>query len=182
MDKSEEDYETFSNQMSWWCLPYAINTLPKLISDYKAHGLPHLVVIDTDGKVITMDGVQSIREDPVGNKFPWRRNRIVDILPKQYIKRTAGNDVLYPFSYLDGKYLMLYFGAKSDALTKEWNPWLMKAYGILKDKRGDDFEVCFRLVYYFICLYYLFPISSLASFHAFKIANLYQWRCVVSWF
>jgi nucleoredoxin len=147
MDRSEEEYNNFCSKMSWWCLPYAIATLPKLIMDYKAHGMPHLVIIDTDGKLITREGVQSLALDPVGKKFPWRRNRIVDILPSQYIMRKDGvNDVKYPLSFLDDKYLMLYFAARSDDLSKEFTPWLTKAYNILKGKRGDDFEVCRKIV------------------------------------
>lgn len=169
MDRSQEDYDTFSNKMPWWCLPYAIESLPQLVTTYKAHSLPHLVVVGADGKVITMEGVQSLAIDPVGKNFPWRRKRIVDILPKQYIMRKDGkNDVLYPMSYLDQRYLMLYFAASSDALSKEWNPWLVKAYNILKGKRGDDFEVC-KFVLPFCC--WLFSMKALIVYTLFFFKN-----------
>lgn len=141
MDRSEEDYTNFSSKMSWWCLPYAISTLPKLITEYKAHGIPHLVILDKDGSLITMDGVQNVMSDPVGKNFPWRRNRIVDILPETYIVMKDGEEVKHSMSDLDDRHLMLYFAARSDDLSKEFTPWMTKAYNILKGKRGDDFEV-----------------------------------------
>jgi len=143
MDRSEEEYNSFSSKMSWWCLPYAISTLPKLITEYKAHGMPHLVVFDTDGSLITMDGVQSVLTDPVGKNFPWRRIRIVDILPESYIVTQDGGEVTRPMSHLDDRHLMLYFAARSDDLSKEFTPWMTKAYNILKGKRGDDFELIY---------------------------------------
>lgn len=163
MDRSEEEYNNFSSKMSWWCLPYAIPSLPKLIMDYKAHSLPHLVVIDTDGKTITMDGVQSLTVDPVGKSFPWRRIRIVDLMPTQYIMHKDGvSDSKYPFPFLDDKYLMLYFAARSDDLSKEFTPWLTKAYNILKGKRGDDFEVCLQTACaLYDAAFYVSPFHSL---------------------
>jgi len=143
MDRSEEEYNSFCAKMSWWCLPYAMPTLPKLITQYKAHALPHLVVIDKDGTIITMDGVQSLLGDPVGKSFPWRRIRLVDILPENYIIKKDGTEVQSPMSYLDDRHLMLYFAARSDDLSKEFTPWMTKAYNILKGKRGDDFELLY---------------------------------------
>mmetsp|Transcript_1018 Transcript_1018/g.1974 ORF Transcript_1018/g.1974 Transcript_1018/m.1974 type:complete len:422 (-) Transcript_1018:110-1375(-) len=143
MDRSEEDYNNFCAKMSGWCLPYAMPTLPKLITEYKAHGMPHLVVIDKDGSLITMEGVQSMMTDPVGKNFPWRRIRVVDILPETYVIKKDGEEVKQPMSYLDDRHLMLYFAARSDDLSKEFTPWMTKAYNILKGKRGDDFELLY---------------------------------------
>jgi nucleoredoxin len=144
MDRSESEYKEYSEQMPWWCLPYAISTLPKLAAIYGAHGIPHLVVIDTDGKVITKSGVDSLTQDPVGKKFPWRPIRIVDLLPDYYlVVEDNENEAMYPISDLDEKYLMLYFSAKSCGLSQDFTPWLVKAYNILKKKRPDDFEVSY---------------------------------------
>jgi nucleoredoxin len=136
MDRSEDDYSAYAEKMPWWCLPYAISTLPKLAAIYHAHGMPHLVVIDKDGRLLTRDGVNCLSQDPVGKNFPWRPRRIVDLLPKIYI----GNDTSLSMQDLDEKYLLLYFSAHSDALSKEFTPWLVKAYNIMKKKR-QDFEV-----------------------------------------
>jgi nucleoredoxin len=141
MDRSEDEYKAYSEQMPWWCLPYALSTLPRLATIYQAHGMPHLVVIDKDGKVITKNGVDCLVSDPVGKTFPWRPIRIVDLLPDYYIMEENEDEVMLPISDLDEKYILLYFASKSDSLSQEFTPWLVKAYNILKKKRPDDFEV-----------------------------------------
>ena len=148
MDRSLEDYNVYTedNVSQFWCLPYAIATLPKLIASLKAHDMPHLVVIDKDGTIITKEGVDALTQDPTGKYFPWRPNRIVDLLPKNYVSnidntRSSSLSVHYsPTIDLDEKYILLYFASHSDALAQEFTPWLVKAYNILKKKR-QDFEV-----------------------------------------
>lgn len=141
MDRSPSDYDQYSEKMPWWCLPYALSTLPKLAAVYHAHGIPHLVVIDKDGKVITEDGVDSLKSDPVGKSFPWRPIRIVDLLPDYYLMQEDEDEAMLPFSDLDDKYILLYFASKADSRSQDFTPWLVKAYNILKNKRVDDVEV-----------------------------------------
>lgn len=141
MDRSEGEYKAYAEQMPWWCLPYALSTLPRLAAIYQAHGMPHLVVLDTDGSVITKNGVDSLSRDPVGKKFPWRPVRIVDLLPDYYIMEENEDEALLPIGDLDEKYILLYFASYSDSLSQDFTPWLLKAYNILKKKRPDDFEV-----------------------------------------
>jgi nucleoredoxin len=141
MDRNESEYAQYAGKMAWWCLPYAISTLPRLTAIYQAHGMPHLVVIDTDGKTITKSGVECLTEDPVGKKFPWRPTRIIDCLSEDYLVVEDEDEAVYPIENLDEKYLLLYFSAKSDALSQEFTPWLIKAYNILKKQRPNDFEV-----------------------------------------
>jgi thioredoxin-related protein len=142
MDRSEEEYKKNAEQMPWWCLPYAMSTLPKLAAIYHAHGMPHLVIIDTDGKVITKNGVDELTQDPTGSHFPWRPIRIVDLLPEEYIVlENEEDEVVCPMTDLDEKYLMLYFSSKTCSYSQDFMPWLVKAYKIMKKKRPAEFEV-----------------------------------------
>jgi len=140
MDRSQEEYDEYSEEMPWWCLPYAISTLPKLAEIYQASGLPYLVVLDLDGTVITKEGVQNLRMDPVGKRFPWRPQPLVDLMPTTYLASTLKE---HPIEDLEEKYIMLYFASKNDALCEEFTPWLIKAYNILKGRRQGDFELLF---------------------------------------
>lgn len=143
VDKSEDDYKEFISEMPWWCLPYAADTLPKLVTSLQANSMPHLVVIDTDGKIITKDAVSALKQDPTGKHFPWRPKRVVDILPETYISGDQSNDdeyVMVNTKDLDDKYLLLYFASQSCPLCQEFTPWLVKAYAIMCQKR-EDFEV-----------------------------------------
>lgn len=143
MDRNEAEYKKYAETMPWWCLPYAISTLPRLTAMYQAHGMPHLVVIDAkNGSTITTNGVDCLQEDPVGQNFPWRPQRVVDVLPAEYmVVENEENEVFYPLSDLDDKYLLLYFSAKTCSLSQEFTPWLVKAFNILKKQQSDDFEV-----------------------------------------
>lgn len=141
MDRSEEEYNQYIEQMPWWCLPYALSTLPRLTTMYHAHGIPHLVILDQDGTFITKSGVESLTKDPVGKNFPWRPTRIVDLLPEYYILQDEEDEAMLPFADLDEKYILLFFASNSDSLSQDFLPWLNKAYNILKNKRPDDFEV-----------------------------------------
>jgi thioredoxin-related protein len=139
MDRSEEEYSEYSEQMPWWCLPYAISTLPTLAALYHAQGLPHLVVIDNDGRLITKEGVASLTTDPLGKSFPWRPKRVVELFPAEYV--SSDGVTRHAMSTLDEKYVMLYFAEKSCTLCEDFTPWLVKAYNILKKRRSNDFEV-----------------------------------------
>jgi nucleoredoxin len=145
LDKSEEDYNSYIEAMPWWCLPYAISTLPKLVASLQASRMPHLVVIDMEGKIITKEGANALKQDPTGKHFPWRPKRIVDMLPNSYRSGELSSDdenVLLSTDDLDEKYILLYFASHLDALSQEFTPWLVKAYNILKNKR-KDFELIF---------------------------------------
>ena len=39
LDKSEDDYKEFISEMPWWCLPYAPDTLPKLVTNLQANNI-----------------------------------------------------------------------------------------------------------------------------------------------
>ena len=145
MDRSEEEYTEYSDQMPWWCLPYAISTLPRLAAHYHAQSLPHLVLIDEMGRVITKEGVANLTRDPLGESFPWGPKRVVEILPRDYL--AADGVTRRSISLLDDKYLLLYFAKKSCDLCEDFNPWLVKAYNILKKRRPDDFEVRTRYLF-----------------------------------
>mmetsp|Transcript_16247 Transcript_16247/g.37420 ORF Transcript_16247/g.37420 Transcript_16247/m.37420 type:complete len:427 (-) Transcript_16247:307-1587(-) len=144
LDRSEEDYNEYTKNFPWWCLEYAVSTIPRLVASLQVNGMPHMVVIDKVGKIITKEGVSALTQDPTGKQFPWRPKRIVDILPEYYIleDEESSSEHLLPTEELDDKYLLLYFACHANALCKEFQPWLVKAYRILKKKR-DDFELLF---------------------------------------
>jgi hypothetical protein len=154
MDRSEQEYKSYSEQMPWWCLPYAISTLPKLAQIYHAQSLPHLVILDTNGNVITKDGVPALQADPIGKLFPWRPLRLVDLLPDLYLD--TDNESYLETEELDEKYIMLYFSEHGCGLCQDFTPWLVKAYKILKQRRPDDFEVSAFVFFVFVLLFLLF--------------------------
>jgi len=143
MDRSEEEYNQYISKMTWWCLPYALSTLPMLTTIYHAHRMPHLVIFDNDGILITKKGVESLTQDPIGKNFPWRPKRLVDLFPEYFVVQDDEDEAMLPFADLDDKYILLYFASNSDSLSQDFLPWFNKACKILKKNRTEDFEVGF---------------------------------------
>lgn len=86
---------------------------------YKAQGIPHLVVLDEDRKVITLEGTGEVSMDPKGEKFPWKPKTFSQVWPSQYLTKSGLEDS----SSLDKKHLMLYFSGKQGWLTHWPDEW-----------------------------------------------------------
>ena len=110
LDRDEGQYNEYIADMPWMCIPFSAppEMRQKLAMKYKAEGIPHLVVLDEDRKVITMDGTGEASMDPEGEKFPWQPKTFSDIWPEQ-VQTKSG---LIDSSTLDKKHLMLYFSGK----------------------------------------------------------------------
>jgi len=46
-------------------------TLSKLNKTFKVQGIPSLIILDADGKLITKDGREAVSKDPTGEDMPW---------------------------------------------------------------------------------------------------------------
>ena len=66
-DRSEESFEAYLSTMPWTAVPYSRTTQrQELAVQFDVHGIPTLVLIDTDGSLITDDGRGEVNEDPDG--------------------------------------------------------------------------------------------------------------------
>lgn len=71
-DKDNEQFESYFKEMPWVALPYKeVNTF----ESWGISGIPTLVVLGPDGKIITKKGRNGVSEDiglgSKGEKFPW---------------------------------------------------------------------------------------------------------------
>jgi hypothetical protein len=73
-DKTLVEFKESSRSMPWWSLsPIAYPGVQRrLLCYYGIQGIPQLVVIGTDGKIVVDDGVDNVRADPEGLQFPWK--------------------------------------------------------------------------------------------------------------
>ncbi len=63
--------EYFGTQ-PWLAVPYSEELLrTKLRQRYEVDGIPHLVMLDPNGKVLCSNARTGIMADPQGHKFPW---------------------------------------------------------------------------------------------------------------
>lgn len=146
-DRQKTEYEEYTSDMPWLCMPFESKESKTMGTKYKANGIPHLVVVDaTTGDVITYEGSSEVREDPDGEKFPWFPKSLKEILtPEIRIQTSTGvgdDTATMEYASLKDKYLMLYFSAHWCPPCQKFTPVLSKAYTKLKSER-DDFELVF---------------------------------------
>ena len=64
-DRDEKAFGEYFAEMPWLALPFSErDRKEKLSSKFKGRGIPTLVILDTDGSVITTDGRSAVSEDP----------------------------------------------------------------------------------------------------------------------
>jgi nucleoredoxin len=71
-DRDEKSFKDYFAQMPWLALPYDKERYEALSSHLEVEGIPTLVVLDPQGKVITSKGREAASSDPEGAEFPWR--------------------------------------------------------------------------------------------------------------
>ena len=149
MDRSQQEYEAYTADMPWWCLPYdasSSGTLNQMLAHRcGAVGIPHLVVLDKDAErtVLVRDAVGELTVDPRAQNFPWRPRPLVESFPLEYLVKDSydtSSTRTAPMSDLDDKYLLLYMSAHWCMPCRSFTPKLVKAYQKLKLQR-QDFEV-----------------------------------------
>jgi len=71
-DKSGDAFKGYLESMPWLAVPYDQEKVKKALGEmYDVDGIPSLIVIGEDGKVITTRGREAVAEDPDGLQFPW---------------------------------------------------------------------------------------------------------------
>ena len=119
LDNAENEYNEYTADMPWLCMPFEAKESKILAGKYKAEGIPHLVVVDGAGEVITMDGTAAVGEDAEGKNFPWKPKSFGELWPDQILVSKGGgggegegsSDEFLSSDEIKDKYLMLYFSA-----------------------------------------------------------------------
>eukprot|EP00522_Entomoneis_paludosa_P006988 CAMPEP_0172444100 /NCGR_PEP_ID=MMETSP1065-20121228/4210_1 /TAXON_ID=265537 /ORGANISM="Amphiprora paludosa, Strain CCMP125" /LENGTH=454 /DNA_ID=CAMNT_0013194519 /DNA_START=480 /DNA_END=1844 /DNA_ORIENTATION=+ len=139
LDAFEKEYQFYTKDMPWWCLPFNSPIASQLSQQYNTGGgIPSLVVVDADGETILhKDAVPSIVGGH-GSEFPWRPQPIMKLLPETYEQ----NNEILPTSQLDDKYLMIFAGGHWCEPCRGFATKLSKAYEALKQRR-NDFEILY---------------------------------------
>lgn len=81
-DKDEESFSEYFASMpsAWLALPYAKRKEKEMLSNlFGVEGIPTLVILDKDRKVINLDGRSSVMTDPDGKEFPWYPKSVNDL-------------------------------------------------------------------------------------------------------
>jgi nucleoredoxin len=78
-DRLKADHDKYFETMPWLALPFKDPRVSKLNSMFEVQGIPTVVILDENGKVITSEGRESIGDDPDGSDFPWHPKPIVKL-------------------------------------------------------------------------------------------------------
>ncbi|KAH7511073.1 hypothetical protein FEM48_ZijujUnG0052600 [Ziziphus jujuba var. spinosa] len=160
-DKDEESFDGYFSEMPWLALPISDSeTRDQLDELFKVSGIPYLVIIDENGKVLTDSGVEIIREYGVEG-YPFTTERIKELKElkdqeeaakrEQYLKSilvSPSHDFLISpdgrkvnIDSLKGKKVGLYFSASWCGPCRRFTPNLVEVYNEVASK--GDFEVVF---------------------------------------
>lgn len=133
-DRDEDSFKEYFGEMPWLALPYADRDRKDALSKrFKVKGIPSVVILDEEGKVITQDGRAAISGDPVGDDFPWRPKSLAEILDGAKILGQSGEEV--GAQALKDRVFAIYFSAHWCPPCRGFTPKLAEWYSkSLKDK------------------------------------------------
>jgi len=140
-DRDQPSFDDYYGEMPWLALPFDNRDQKNALSKrYKVQGIPALVVLGPDGKLITKEGRSKVMEnfeDCAG--FPWAPMTLWEALGDSFLRQdgtTAGKEVL------EGKTLGLYFSAHWCPPCRGFTPVLKQFYSDYK-RKDPNFEIIF---------------------------------------
>jgi len=141
-DKEETAFKEYFAEMPWFALPFADRARKqKLSSRFKVSGIPSLIILDSNAKLITLSGRHEVSNDPKGVKFPWPKLSALDLLPRKLFNN-KGVEVSSLETVRDLDVLAFYFSAHWCGPCRSFTPQLVSFYNKLKED-GKKFEVIF---------------------------------------
>jgi len=140
-DRDDAAFQEYFQEMPWLALPYSDRAKKDALSKkFKVNGIPSIIILDADGKVITKDGRQALSEDPTGQEFPWKPKTLQEVLNGAKIISNADGQELKGES-LFGKVFAFYFSAHWCPPCRGFTPQLAKWYK--DDLKSKGLEVVF---------------------------------------
>eukprot|EP00743_Colponemidia_sp_Colp-15_P010000 GILK01010975.1.p1 GENE.GILK01010975.1~~GILK01010975.1.p1 ORF type:complete len:423 (-),score=63.79 GILK01010975.1:338-1606(-) len=139
-DRDEAEFRQYFDKMPWMAIPFSdISRKKALMKRFSVTGVPTLVLLATDGRVITHEGRAEVMGDPEGKLFPWNSRDLWDILGDS-LRNTKGE--CFDTSVLRTKEaFFIYFSANWHA-CKVFNTKLLSLYTKLRHE-GRGIEVLF---------------------------------------
>jgi len=133
-DQDDASFKEYYKDMPWLALPFADRARKDARSKhFKVQGIPTLVILGPDGKLITTDGRAAVCADPTGSQIPWRPKSLQEILPGAKLLGQGGAE--HSSDILKGKCVAFYFSAHWCPPCRGFTPKLADWYTkSLKDK------------------------------------------------
>lgn len=109
-DEDETAFDEYCGEQPWLALPFLDRDRKQILTEkLNVKGIPMVVILDAEGKVINRDAGSMLLKDPEGKNFPWRAFELPDVL--QGLEVTSRSGDVQSFGSLPGKATALFFGA-----------------------------------------------------------------------
>ncbi|CAK9321660.1 unnamed protein product [Citrullus colocynthis] len=156
-DDDEKSFNEYFSKMPWLAVPFSdLERRDRLDSFFKVRGIPHLIILNKNGKLCSDSGVDLVREFGAEG-YPFTQEKITQLMNQELVARgnqslrsilvsssrdfvvtSKGEKVLV--AELEGKVVGLYFSLFSYERCVAFTPKLVDAYEKLKAK-GERFEI-----------------------------------------
>ncbi|XP_045466964.1 nucleoredoxin-like [Harmonia axyridis] len=138
-DRSPESFSTCVGYMPWLAVPFQQSAVrAELAQLYGIRGIPTLLLLDSNGHVITMDARTELAEDPLAQNFPWKP-RAVNVLTERYAAKLQDFPAIILF--VDGEETELHFA--ESVLTPAADGYYKK-HNINFTALHEDFLLCVK--------------------------------------
>jgi nucleoredoxin len=139
-DRDAKSFNDYFKGMPWLAIPYADRARERALSKRcKVQGIPSLVILGPDGKVITKDGRAAVSKDPIGEDFPWLPKSLDKVMAGATLLRKDGERV--SAEALKGKTFAFYFSAHWCPPCRGFTPKLAEWYS--KSLNAKGLEIVF---------------------------------------
>jgi len=140
-DKDQEAFDSYFKEQPWYALPFEDRARKEALSkQFKVQGIPSLIIVDGNGKLITKDGRSKVLENKeTCSGFPWIPPTFAEALGSAF-ERKDGTQV--GLDAVNGKTLGLYFSAHWCPPCRQFTPKLKEFYEQYR-KINSDFEIVF---------------------------------------
>lgn len=79
-DQDAKAFDEYFAEMPWLAIPYADRARKEELSQhFEVEGIPTLVILGPDGKVVNADGRMAVMADPEGADFPWEPKALSEL-------------------------------------------------------------------------------------------------------
>ena len=75
-DQQEAAFDAYRAAMPWPSLPFGSTVVTRLAEAFRVDGIPKLVLISSDGELVSEDGVRLLRKHALA--FPWSSSKPVE--------------------------------------------------------------------------------------------------------
>lgn len=156
-DEDDKSFDGYFSKMPWLAIPFSDSgTRERLDELFSVRGIPNLVILDENGKILTEDGVDLIQEYGVEG-YPFSAEWIKEIKEQEELRRreqslksilcshsrdyaVAADGKKVPITELEGKIVGLYFSLSTFPSSLSFTSKLIQVYQKLKDI-GENFEI-----------------------------------------